>query len=106
MSLEIIPLPTDPNATPYRTQTTTLDGVPYRIDLRYNARGDLWMLSLYTIDDVPIATGRTLVANWDLLSGIGSELRPPGQLLYYSPDGLDPTLATLNDGKLYYLTVS
>jgi hypothetical protein len=81
-------------------QSTTLDGVVYRLRFSYNQRCDCWYLDLATQDGTPIAAGRKLLCNWDLLDGCASPLRPPGMLFVRSntTDLSPPGLEDLEDG--------
>jgi hypothetical protein len=87
------------------TQSTTLDGVVYRMRFAYNQRCDCWYLDLATLEGVPIAAGRKLLCNWPLLDGCADPACPAGMLVVRSntTDLSPPGLADLEDGGRCYL---
>ena len=87
---------------PYYSQRTQLDGRDYVLTYAYNEREERWYLSIADEDEVPIATGIKLVANWSLLHPYRYDARtPPGQITCsdISGDGTPPKLAELGAGK-------
>jgi hypothetical protein len=72
---------------------------------RWNARAGMWYWGLFGSDDTAIATGRPLVAGWDLLySTAWTEDRPPGSLIVTTPDGLAPDLIGIESATFFYST--
>lgn len=97
-----IPLPT--SEQPISTQRTSLDGVSYRIDWRWNGRVSRWYWSLYDSDDAPVIQGRPLVAGWPLLHTCTAENAPPGELWLFTTDDEDPDLDGIESASLFYFT--
>lgn len=54
MATVVIPLVPGPDVPP-TVQGIVLDGVPYQLETRWNARAQLWFLSLYDSDGVAVA---------------------------------------------------
>jgi hypothetical protein len=110
MTVQLIPTPD--GTTPFSTQTTTLDGVPYILVFRYSTREDRWYLQLQTIDGTPIYGGVKLVPNWALFSQCVDARRPPGQMMVISNSKSDLSPPGLNEiapgGRcgLYYVPVA
>jgi len=70
-------------------QETTLEGVTYRLLLRWNVRDSYWYLTIRTIEDVEILPSRRLVPGSRLLRYEADyTTRPPGELIVYggTPD--------------------
>lgn len=95
MSVQAIPTPD--GTTPFSSQTTVLDGVPYILVFRYSQREDRWYLQLQTIDGTPIYGGVKLVPNWPLFAQCVSSTRPPGQFILISNNKSDLTPPGLNE---------
>lgn len=97
-----IPLPTSDE--PLLTQSTQLEGRTYRFSFDYNARTDRWSWSLATEDGDQIINGALLCCGFDLLRTVPNTLSyvPPGQLFLVGDD--DPTLETIGNVSLVYLT--
>jgi len=77
----IYTIPIDAAFSQSFVQETALDGVSYRLLLRWNERSEYWFLSLYDLEDVPIITSRKLVSGADLLRYcVDSDRRPQGVL--------------------------
>lgn len=93
MTTQIIPTPD--SSTPFATQTTTLDGVPYILYFQYNQRENTWWLTVSTIDGTAIYGACKLVVNYAFLDQCVDARRPPGQLMVISntsdlsPPGID-----------------
>ena len=77
---------------PNYTQVTTLDGRDYVLTFSYNARDLSWYLDIADQDEVMIAAGLRIVADWDLLKRCVDPRRPPGIIFAndLSGAGLDP----------------
>jgi len=75
---KVIPLPK--KNQPLRSQSTALDGTPFRIRFDWNSRTDRWSWSLYTADGTALIEGAVLVAWIDLFRTVSSDLRPGGML--------------------------
>lgn len=73
-----IPTPVD---VPLYTFRVTLDGVEYLFKLDWNDRENRWYLGLYTADEIPLAVGIKVVANWPLLRRFTGTNMPPGILI-------------------------
>lgn len=101
MSVFSIPLP-DQNE-PHITQSVSLDGRAYLMELNWNSRTDRWTLGLSTEDGDAILSGALLCVGTDLLRTIPATLEsvPPGQLILGGLD--DPTLETMGDAALFYI---
>jgi hypothetical protein len=95
MTAQLVPTPS--GATPFLTQTTTLDGVPYILAYRYSQREDRWYLQLQTIDGAPIYGSVKLVPNWPLFAQCVDARRPPGQFLVISNTKSDLSPPGLNE---------
>lgn len=108
-------IPTSTTLTEY-TQTTTLDGRAYVLHLLHNPRLDRWGLDVMDQGSDPIAMGRRVVCEYDLLKGVVDSRRPRGLLIardYSAPDfsarilSTDPGLNDLgNRVKLIYYEVA
>lgn len=85
---------------PFWTQTTSLDGVPYLLTFRYNAREATYYLSIDSADHtVNYVQGLKLVPNVPLLMSKGPT--PPGELYVLTQSATDdspPGLGELADG--------
>ncbi len=105
MSILIIPTGNEPRYS----QRTSLDGVEYDLRFDYIARLGRWSLSIYDIDDQPLATGMMLVAGKLLCVRRRYDPNvPQGALFLMSPDNSSPGLDDLlPDGKcqLVYRTI-
>lgn len=88
------------DGTSHYTQTVTLDGRLYVMNLDFSARDGYWYLSLADSDGVAIpgCVGRRLVANWQVLRSTDSR-RPPGELAVVGGDDAPPGLASLGQGQ-------
>jgi hypothetical protein len=97
-----IPLPTSEEALV--TQVTQLEGASYRFTFNFNSRTDRWSLGLATESGEQIIDGALLCMGIDLLRTVPSTLStsPPGQLYVVGTD--DPTLLTISQVDLIYLT--
>ncbi len=62
---------------PHARMTTTLDGTPYILDLRWNARAATWLLDVLADDETPIVHGLALVLG-TLAGRRVADLRMPG----------------------------
>lgn len=97
-----IPLPTPDE--PLLVQSTQLEGRTYRFSFDYNSRLDRWTFSLATEAGDDILSGALLCCSQDLLRTVPNTLSyaPPGQLFLVGAN--DPTLETISDVSLVYLT--
>ena len=106
-------IPTSITLSEY-TQATSLDGRSYVFRFLHNPRLDRWSFDLLDQDEDPIATGRRVVCEYDLLQGVADERKPQGVIMArdltapdFSPKILsqDPGLRDLGDRvKLTYFT--
>lgn len=64
-------------------QQIALDGAEYTLSLDWNARANVWMLTMRTIDGDPVINGHPLVVNRPVLRSIPRSpgIRPPGELI-------------------------
>lgn len=91
--------------TPYYRQSVRLDDQTYLLDLKYNFRTEVWVLSLYLEDGTPLALGQNVLPGKDLLRYSKSQQKPSGTLTCVAKDGRRkaPALKDLGNGfGLYY----
>ena len=76
---------------------TTLDGVTYELEFRYNLRSDCWYFDLRLEDGTEVLNGIKLVVNYPLLLGKQNENTPAGVLIATDTTGQkqDPGVADL-----------
>ena len=77
-------IPTNPpeDGAPW-TQRTVLDGVAYRLQLRWNSRAELWTLRIRDDAGALLAGPLPLLAGWSPNVGLTVlEGLPPGMLLF------------------------
>lgn len=72
---------------PASTYSVALDGTPYLVTLRWNARGTFWTLDIATADGVELATGVQIILNQSLLFGRTDLRLPTGELGAFDPTG-------------------
>lgn len=78
------------------TQITSLDGVDFLFEFRWNEREQRWYMDLYEADGTPVVTGIKVVADWSLLRLVVRDLRPAGEIYSYDTTGEgDPRLGDL-----------
>lgn len=82
-----IPNPIEPS---FR-QRVTLDGADYQLDFEWNMRAG-WFFAVSDADNVRITSPRQLVVQWDLMTGVVDDRKPPGKLGCFDLSGqyLDP----------------
>jgi hypothetical protein len=100
MTAYLVPL----NPTPQRF-SIFLSGVEYIISYRWNAISSTWVLNIYDVNGLPIATGLPLVTGSDLLAQL-AYLGISGKMVVQSNNdpGAVPTVESLGTtGNLYYL---
>lgn len=93
-----LPITNDPS----QQFTVELAGIDYIFRLNLNVRGDVWMLSVSTVNDDPIIEGIPMVLGADLLA---NERFVEGILFVadYNSTGIDPTGDNLTDyGLIWY----
>lgn len=97
-----LPLPTTDETL--LTQVVQLEGRSYRFSFDYNSRTDRWTLGLATESGEQILNGALLCVGIDLLRTVPGTLdtSPPGQLYVVGED--DPTIDTISDVDLIYVT--
>ena len=81
-------------------QESELDGVVYRLAFRWNARSEVWTMTLADAQGDVIRSEITLVRDFPLLRRIADERKPPGDLFLLADDA--PTLERIGD--LVYFT--
>lgn len=74
-----VPLETQGDVYDY-LQTIVLEGSVFFFRFLYNARTEIWKLTIETEEGEEIITGQSLVMGFDLLRRSTSENRPPGTL--------------------------
>lgn len=79
-------LPLVPSIPSYR-RTTTIDGAPYHLDLRWNARDAAWFLDILEIDGTPIARGVKVVLGTYLARYTDHPLTRQGVLIAIDTSG-------------------
>jgi len=98
-------LPLIPSTPNYRV-STTLDGVQYILDIRWNGRAGVWYLDVLDIDEDPIAAGIAVVLGSALGIRTTDARFPPGMLIAVdmSDEGHDAGFDDLGDrvAVLYY----
>jgi hypothetical protein len=83
MTTQLIPV----QPLPYSTQTTTLDGVPYFLTFRWNARESCYYLQIQSADQtITYAQGVKLVSDFFLLYTYPT---PPGDMMVLTSGGGD-----------------
>lgn len=78
-------LPFDSAAEDYLV-TVPLDGVTYRLRVRWNGRAAAWLLDLLTDDGTPIVHGRRLAVGHDIWQQARYRPVPPGVLIPYDTE--------------------
>ena len=70
------------------SQTLSLDGVLFTLELRWNSRAQAWSLDLYDASSTLIAGGLRLVADTPLLERFGKRADfPAGDLIAFDSSG-------------------
>ena len=108
--MAIVEIPVDPTDL-FSTQTTTLDGVPYLLTLRYNSREACYYLQIQSVDaTTTYSQGIKLVSNYPLLGfGVATGYAgPPGELMCqsFSTDDSPARLGDIGSGQrctLFYI---
>lgn len=101
MAIVLIPVTNDPEST----VTTKLEGVVYKLHLRWNVRASAWYLDILDNDDNVLAASRKLVCEWPLTVLRDSDpTMPPGVLWCRDTQGqyTDPTLDDLGTRAVLY----
>ncbi len=93
MSVQTIPTSIDP----YYIQRTDLEGRGYILQFDYGTREDVWYLTIYDLEGVPLATGIRMVCNWPLTYRLPDPRLPPGKLLVTTRTAVDDTPPGLLD---------
>jgi hypothetical protein len=97
-------LPLVPSTPNYRV-STTLDGVQYVLDVRWNGRSGVWYLDIRDVDEDPIAMGIAVVLGSALGIRTVDARFPPGALIAadMSGEGRDAGFDDLGDRvKVFY----
>jgi hypothetical protein len=101
----VLEIPTTPGDPAY-TQRTTLDGVEYFFEFRWNERDGAWYMHIADVDEQHIRSGIRIVLRWPLLRRVTDPRRPPGSIMAIDTSGQDlaPGLNDLGARvKLLYL---
>lgn len=67
------------------SEELTLDAAQYRFDLRYNGRGDFWVLDITDRDGNMVIAGIKVVASYELIRQYHYAEIPPGALFTVDP---------------------
>jgi hypothetical protein len=78
-----LPIPSEPSIR----LSTTLDGITYFIDLKWNTRDGHWFISLYDYAEVAIIEGLRVVIGYPLLLRVVDTSRPAGELYFIAANG-------------------
>lgn len=81
---------------PFYTQITTLDGIPYLLNFRFNTREGAWYLQIATSENEVIAQGIKIVTNYRLLQKYADSRMPQGEMICFS-FGNDDSTPGMND---------
>lgn len=74
---QLIPVTAD---APHFDLQVQLEGATFTLELRWNDRMGLWVLSVYDASGEVVSAGRPVVLGADLLGRSASSRRPPGFL--------------------------
>lgn len=104
----MISIPTDLTRY-FWSQITTLDGVDFELDFRYNKREECYYLQILLPDQTVVAQGIKLVSNYMLLQAYASSIAPIGELFCatFGNDDSPAELGELGPGQrveLMYIT--
>lgn len=91
----MVTIPVDQNLL-FWQQTTTLDGVSYLLEFRYNAREFVYYLKIMMTDGTILAQGIKLVSNYPLLQAYNDDRMPLGEIMAVAA-GADDSPAKLGD---------
>lgn len=69
------------------TQRTLLDGREYVLRFVWNTREERWYMTISDQDEVVIAAGIKVVADWPLNRLLTSDAAPPGRLIAVDTSG-------------------
>lgn len=96
----ILAVPITPTHSSF-VQETALDGTTYQLLFRWNAREEVWYLTISDMDDVVLAAGLKLVSGAALLRHLTDfDTRPPGELFF---DGVATRDNLGTEARLIYL---
>lgn len=88
-------------------QALQLDGVAYRLSLRWSGRINRWLWQLASGDGVTLTGWRKLVADVPLTANLVGGGLPAGDVWCVTSSGVDPGLLDLGDtAKLLYVTAT
>lgn len=92
---------------PFYSFTSTLDGIDYAFEFRFNQRENCWYFSIGLSDGTELANGIKVLCNRNLIRKFVDDRMPPGLLMALSgtPDTTPPGLNDLGDGlrvTMYY----
>lgn len=86
-----------------------LDGQTYGLEFRWNFRSEAWALSLFDVDEQPIALNLGVVADFPIGRRLQSDRMPAGVLVFKDTTGrgLAPGFADLGTRvQLVYLAIT
>ncbi len=81
MATFILPTISGEDANPNYQFESDLDGVPFRLDFRFNSRSLTWFMNVRDINGVVIRGGIQVVSGWPLLVRMAQISRPAGEIL-------------------------
>lgn len=98
-------LPLLPELPNYRFDTT-LDGIQYVIDIRWNSRDEAWYMSVFSEEEEPLISGTKLVLGAWLTGDATHPDRPFGlfRLIDWTGSGTEATLTNIGSvvGLYFY----
>lgn len=77
----------------------SLDGVSFRLRLKFNSRSQAWFMDLFDADEVRLRSGIRLVSDWFPLRLFQGEGRPEGDMITIAIDGFS-NIAVPNEDQL------
>ncbi len=106
--MAVYELPLRADLTHYDFETT-LDGVAYVLELRWNVRDEAWYLDVRLADGTDVVVGVKVVLEWPLGTRSRHASRPPGQLVAFDTSGVrdEPKIDDLGSRvKLLYFDLA
>jgi hypothetical protein len=89
------------------TESVSLDGTDYQVELHWNTRDSRWRLSLADAAGDALVAGIPLVVDWPLLSQFVSGSLPPGEIVALDTSGRGEEISAIEElgdrVRLYYV---
>lgn len=94
MAISVIPTSI---TAPFYSQVTSLDGVSYELEFRWNSRDEAWYINIFNTSGTALAYGIRVVTDWPLIRRMTVAERPAGSIIALDTTGTGtmPTLTTL-----------